>query len=450
MFGYKTFLRAGAAVLLLSALLSCKKDDTSADNSGGRGSDSPQPAAPVSVNSVAVSPGTLVLAIGESAALTATVLPEDAGDKSLAWSSSDPSTASVDAEGNVSALALGEAVITVTTNDGSFSDNCSVTVSDIFNPDMPDFGDGGELKVITATIAGSPATRASYSDEDNVLKACWDAEEAITVITYTGNSAFTCDIATIDNFTYKGEAGKKTVDFTGKISEGATSNFIVFYPALVADGEDVWGTPVNPANGRAIKLERFGSGSSRYMLQTLNTYGMNQEADGSTGHLSEYAVMRGTGTVSGGRLAVTMNHLTSVIKLKVTFPEAGKLNRLVVSLRNANDETYAYNSASRWHYMYPENPRFSDSAAPTTLYLGGWNGSSPAGIEVPESRIMTFYWLFVVPTDEFWFGPNGGSRLNVVSYGNSTGVNGRNATLGISNNTKIEAGKVYRASVTLE
>ncbi|MCM1296065.1 MAG: Ig-like domain-containing protein, partial [Muribaculaceae bacterium] len=57
--------------------------------------------------------------IGDNFKLTATVLPENTTNKSVTWTSSDASIASVDADGTVRALAEGSAVITATTADGS-------------------------------------------------------------------------------------------------------------------------------------------------------------------------------------------------------------------------------------------------------------------------------------------------------------------------------------------
>ncbi|MDE6341414.1 MAG: Ig-like domain-containing protein, partial [Muribaculaceae bacterium] len=65
---------------------------------------------------------------GTTVTLTATVLPDDATDKTVAWSSSDESVATVDQEGNVSIIALGYAVITAETTDGSnLYAECSVS-----------------------------------------------------------------------------------------------------------------------------------------------------------------------------------------------------------------------------------------------------------------------------------------------------------------------------------
>ena len=72
----------------------------------------------IPVESVSLDAQQLELGIGETYVLQATVLPENATDKSATWSSSAPEIVSVDENGTVEALAKGDAVITVTTTDG--------------------------------------------------------------------------------------------------------------------------------------------------------------------------------------------------------------------------------------------------------------------------------------------------------------------------------------------
>lgn len=62
--------------------------------------------------------------------LTATVMPEDAGDKSVTWSSADSGIARVDGAGLVTAVSVGTTTITATTGDGTgLTASCTVTVT---------------------------------------------------------------------------------------------------------------------------------------------------------------------------------------------------------------------------------------------------------------------------------------------------------------------------------
>lgn len=88
----------------------------------------PEPPKPVAVTSVTVTPTSQELTVGQSFNLTATVLPENASDKSISWSSSDSKVATVSSSGSVNALEAGKATIAVTTNDGKKTATCEVIV----------------------------------------------------------------------------------------------------------------------------------------------------------------------------------------------------------------------------------------------------------------------------------------------------------------------------------
>ena len=81
----------------------------------------------IDVTSVTLDKESLSLEKGDNAQLTATVNPKDATDKTVTWSSSDPSVVSVDQNGRVSALAGGDAVITA--QAGNCKASCSVSVT---------------------------------------------------------------------------------------------------------------------------------------------------------------------------------------------------------------------------------------------------------------------------------------------------------------------------------
>ena len=88
----------------------------------------------VHVTSVSLDKIDLELFEGQTATIVATVLPTDATNKTVTWSSSNEQVATVSATGLVKAVAAGTAVITVTTVDGGKTATCSVTVTEDFDP----------------------------------------------------------------------------------------------------------------------------------------------------------------------------------------------------------------------------------------------------------------------------------------------------------------------------
>lgn len=87
---------------------------------------------PVAVESVTLDITHTSINLGESLQLTATVLPENAADKTVTWASSDPAVATV-ADGVVTTLAAGFTRITATA--GGISAACEITVID--NRNLP-------------------------------------------------------------------------------------------------------------------------------------------------------------------------------------------------------------------------------------------------------------------------------------------------------------------------
>lgn len=88
----------------------------------------------VPVAGVTLNKNTLkLIGAGSSETLTAAVVPENASDKEVIWSSDNESVATVDENGKVTAVSGGTAVITVTTRDGDHKASCtvSVTVTDV-------------------------------------------------------------------------------------------------------------------------------------------------------------------------------------------------------------------------------------------------------------------------------------------------------------------------------
>ena len=82
----------------------------------------------VLVESVTLGKTELELIIGQAdVTLTATVKPDDATDKTVTWTSSNPAVATVDETGKVHAVAAGEATITATAGDKTAT--CKVTVT---------------------------------------------------------------------------------------------------------------------------------------------------------------------------------------------------------------------------------------------------------------------------------------------------------------------------------
>ena len=115
------------------------------------------------VNSILVTSITLnktatEITVGGTETLTATISPANATDNSVTWTSTNTSVATVDANGEVTAVSAGTTTIKATANDGSgVFGSCAVTVkvpSETFNTNQSQTNYEGTHISITGTDAG--------------------------------------------------------------------------------------------------------------------------------------------------------------------------------------------------------------------------------------------------------------------------------------------------------
>ena len=83
----------------------------------------------ISATGVALNKDELTLTAGSSETLTAAVQPDNAANKTVIWECDNPSVATVDSNGKVTAVNKGTATVSATTEDGGFTASCKVTVN---------------------------------------------------------------------------------------------------------------------------------------------------------------------------------------------------------------------------------------------------------------------------------------------------------------------------------
>ncbi|MCC8051025.1 MAG: Ig-like domain-containing protein [Clostridiales bacterium] len=88
------------------------------------------------VTSLVLSSSTLTLEDGDSSTLSATISPSNATNQTVTWTSSDPSIATVNASGRVTAISCGTA--TITAQVGNKTATCEVTVYVPVNISLPE------------------------------------------------------------------------------------------------------------------------------------------------------------------------------------------------------------------------------------------------------------------------------------------------------------------------
>ncbi len=124
-------------------------------------------AALTDVSGVELSMNSLNLLVGDTFELEANVKPSTAENKNVTWKSSNSAVASVSEDGTVEALKSGSATITVTTEEGKFTANCTVKVD---NPgDYTVYWGGSEAPTqISYTLGSATRDYLNFSLYDKV------------------------------------------------------------------------------------------------------------------------------------------------------------------------------------------------------------------------------------------------------------------------------------------
>lgn len=138
--------------------------------------------------------------------LKATVEPDNATNKNVEWTSSDPSVATVDADGVVTSVAKGTATIKATSEDGAFTDSCAITVlnpctSITLTPATLALIKG-ESATVEPVLAGAlpgavdPVGGIDWSSSDTAVASATPADSACAVAALkTGTATITAKIS---------------------------------------------------------------------------------------------------------------------------------------------------------------------------------------------------------------------------------------------------------------
>lgn len=237
----------------------------------------------VAVTGVSVAPVFATMIIGETSRLNATIIPHDASDTRVSWTSSNPSVATVDSTGLVTARAVGEAAITATTLDGNRRSSSIVTV-------------GSRVTGVTLT----PSTiRFRLTDPPQQLTArVVPADAQDRRVTWTSSNAA---VATVDiggRVTRTGNSG--TAVITARTVEGgftATSNVLII--AVPVTGVTLAPATVPPINVGATQ---------QLTANVLPANATDRSVTWSSGNpsvatVSDAGLVRG---ISGGSAAITV------------------------------------------------------------------------------------------------------------------------------------------------
>ncbi|MBR5574272.1 MAG: Ig-like domain-containing protein [Paludibacteraceae bacterium] len=170
------------------------------------------------VESVTLDKTTATIEVDEALQLKATVLPAEAANKNVVWTSSNTSVATVSAEGIVTGLTVGTTTITATSEDDNTKATCAITVEPI----------------TVKTWWGGPVTLTLAGQEHYVLYSFTRNENK--TITYTaifdqGNIDVVKQVSLSDGWheLQWADAGNTTVSWTSTSTHNAGEKILGFF-----------------------------------------------------------------------------------------------------------------------------------------------------------------------------------------------------------------------------
>lgn len=159
--------------MLFGLLISCSSDD-----------DDILPA------SIELNMNTHEVVAGQSFKLSAVIEPANTTNKTITWSSSDPSKATVNNNGEVTTIS--EGTVTITASIGNVKDECVVTILSkpkyIIAGTITDFLNGNPITTSTVTIDGGTVSSTDNTFEKEVA---YTSEPITVVVKAEGYEDFT-------------------------------------------------------------------------------------------------------------------------------------------------------------------------------------------------------------------------------------------------------------------
>ena len=231
------------------------------------------PAAEAKISSVSFDVALLNLYVGETYSIKATIEPADA-TAVLSWTSSNENVATVSADGQVTALAAGNAIITATTTDGSnLSASCELVVSEA--EDVPE----DEVLLTIKDAENGQISMVVASGSSAKLKFETEAEWYISVVLFNEvdvteqldeNRVFVTPELTenaIINVTYSKESTKVANMLTSDVKVYGYNGQVTVSGATEGDSIEVFNV-----DGKLIKAENVDSDVTTLSLPNEQVY----------------------------------------------------------------------------------------------------------------------------------------------------------------------------------
>ena len=299
----------------------------------------------VKVTGVSLNTNTATMEVDGTIQLTATVEPENAENTNVVWSTNN-SNCTVE-NGLVTALNVGDCIITVTTEDGGYTDTCTITIEEEIIPVNSVTLDNesltltvGDTQQLTATVLPEDATdktviwsasNSNCSVENGLVTAKTEGDCVITA-TSGGHSA-TCNVTVEAVSAPVSPVDGKTVTFTEKGSWPAGTNLTLLVKS--ADIKSSGSLTVRAKIADATQtISAFGKGMQAFQDETGELNNGKYKDAASSGYVTssmEGDIITATGNIN------TTSFTYDYIKIPVTittteYPVSFKIESLTLEI----------------------------------------------------------------------------------------------------------------------
>lgn len=261
----------------------------------------------VDVTGVALNKGSLSVNVGATAKLVATVLPQSASNKTVTWSSSNPSVATV-SNGTVKGVKAGTATISAKTYNGKVAKS-TVTVKNI-----EPTGIVASTKTVALVVGSTYKLTATISPSNATIK---------TITWSTGNAS----IAKVTGGVITGvKAGSTTI--TAKTHNGKSVNVAVTVTAKVINAT---GVSISPSSAT------INIGSTKALTATIKPSNATTKTIAWSSNNTNVATVSASGVVTGKKAGTA----------KITAKTAnGKTATATITVNNINVTSVKLNRTS--------------------------------------------------------------------------------------------------------
>ena len=296
---------------------------------------------------------------GETARLTATVEPAEA-DYVLVWSSSDPATATVDDEGNVTGLVVGETTVTV--HAGDFADECLVIVKAVpvetIILNSTDLNlNVGETFTLTATVLPEDATDKSVVwssgndaiatvDGNGTVTAVQSGETVIRATSGTVSAECRVVVAAPAAAASVGDYFYSDGTWSGELDAGKTVIGVIFHVGDITL-EDAALAREHPqcTHGLAVSITEMASTA----WQSNNTAFNATVSSWIEANLEDYAPILAGGDYSEGNKPSGYNNTRAIEAFNAAAENNGWPVEAVQSLETFRTDNPAPETTSGWY-----------------------------------------------------------------------------------------------------